>query len=305
MATRRFASRIIQAMNVFPRRTGWVALLPVLLLAACAGAAPAGSYAQSGETSGGSSGYGSDYGSASSESAGNDLVTVSDETELAKRSRLRLELASAYFAQGQTATALDEVKRALQANPANASAYNLRGLIYASLGEHALADESFRRALQFNGNDADTMHNYGWYLCGRRRFPEARVHFSRALQVPQYRDHSKTWLAQGICEARAGDMAEAEKSLLHSYELDAGNPATAFNLAEVLLRAGNLDRARFYVQRVNAVPEFTNAESLWLAIRIEYRRGNRAAVDELGTQLRTRFPNSRQANAYDQGQFDE
>lgn len=234
-----------------------------------------------------------------------DLVTESDEGDLAKRSRLRLELASAYFSQGQTATALDEVKRALQANPNNGLAYNLRGLIYASLGEQALAEESFRRSLQLSSNDADAMHNYGWYLCGLRRYAEAQAQFSRALTVPQYREQSKTWLAQGICEARAGDLVAAEKSLLHSYELDASNPATAFNLAEVLLRAGNLDRARFYVQRINAVPDYTNADSLWLAARIEYRRGNVAAADELGAQLRTRYPNSRQANAYDQRQFDE
>jgi type IV pilus assembly protein PilF len=240
-----------------------------------------------------------------SESVTADLVTESDEGDLAKRSRLRLELASAYFAQGQTATALDEVKRALQANPNNGLAYNLRGLIYASLGEQVLAEESFRRSLQLSSNDADAMHNYGWYLCGLRRYTEAQAQFTRALTVPQYREQSKTWLAQGICEARAGDLVTAEKSLLHSYELDASNPATAFNLAEVLLRAGNLERARFYVQRINAVPDYTNADSLWLAARIEYRRGNIAAADELGAQLRTRYPNSRQANAYDQRQFDE
>ena len=237
--------------------------------------------------------------------ATNDLVTASDEGDQAKRSRLRLELASAYFAEGKTSTALDELKRALAADPGNASAYNLRGLIYASLSEAALAEESFRRALQLNPNDADAMHNYGWYLCSLKRQDEAEAQFARALAVPQYREQSKTWLARGLCQARGGDLAAAERSLLHSYELDATNPATGFNLADVLLRAGNPDRARFYIQRVNSVPEYVNAESLWLAIRIDRRRGDQASVDELGARLTQRFPKSRQASAYEQRQFDE
>ena len=48
---------------------------------------------------------------------GKDLVTASDETDTAKRARLRMELASGYFGRGQMTTALDQVKLALQADP--------------------------------------------------------------------------------------------------------------------------------------------------------------------------------------------
>lgn len=234
-----------------------------------------------------------------------DLVTASDETDRAKRARIRLELASAYFSQGQTATALDEVKRALAVDADNAPAYNLRGLIYASLGEHALAEDSFQRALSLRPADADTLHNYGWYLCRQRRFPEARSRFEAALVVPQYREASRTLLAQGVCEAAAGDLAAAEKLLLRSYEIDAGNPSTAFQLAEVLLRRNDPERAQFYLQRVNQVPELVNAQTLWLAARIERRRGNLAAAEQWGQQLRSRYPNARETTAYEQGKFDD
>lgn len=234
-----------------------------------------------------------------------DLVTASDETETEKRARIRLELASAYFSQGQATTALDEVKRALVINPGSAPAYNLRGLIYASLDEHALADESFRRSLELKPGDADTRHNYGWYLCRLRRYAEAQAQFNTALAQPQYRGQSKTLLAQGVCQARSGDWVAAEKTLLRSYELDAANPSTAINLAEVLLRQGQLDRARFYVARVNAVPEYVDAETLWLAARIEQRGGNREGAQEFGAQLKRRFPASRQAASFDGGRFDE
>ncbi len=234
-----------------------------------------------------------------------DIVTASDEGDAQKRARLRLELASAYFAQGQTTTALDEVKQALAADPKSTAAYNLRGLIYASLNEPALADESFRRALQINPEDPDTLHNMGWTLCQQRRWAESVTQFRAAIAAPMQRDPSRSWLALGVCQARAGDLANAEKSLARSYELDPSNPATAMNLADVLYRRADFERSRFYVKRVNAVPEFVNAESLWLAARIENRLGNARGVEEYGAQLRQRFPRSREAQALERRRFDD
>jgi len=240
-----------------------------------------------------------------SSGARTDLVTASDETEPQRRARIRLELASAYFSEGKTETALDEVKQALQADPNRSAAYNLRGLIYARLDEPSLAEDSFRRALQLSPGDGDARHNYGWFLCSRQRFADAVSQFGAALALPQYRSHSKTWFAQGVCQARSGDWVAAEKSLLRSYELDAGNPATAVNLAEVLMRRGEYERARFYVGRVNAEPQYANAETLWLAVRIEHRRGNEDGVQQWGEQLQKRFPGSPQAQAYERRKFDE
>jgi len=234
-----------------------------------------------------------------------DRVTASDEPESSKRARVRMELASAYYGRGQLTTALDEVKLAIAADPNNGAAFNLRGLIYAGLGDDKLAEESFRRALQLDTRDADTMQNYGWYLCQRKRYPEADALFRQALDVPHYRDTPRTLLTQGICQARAGQWPQAEATLSRSYELDPGNPATAVNLAEVLYRRGEFERARFQIRRVNGNPDIVNAQTLWLAARIENRLGNRQGVQDFGAQLRSRFPQSPEAGAFARGQFDE
>lgn len=236
---------------------------------------------------------------------GRDRTTASDETEVQRRARIRLDLAAAYFAEGKVATALDEVKQALAANPDMPQAMNLRGLIYAALGDDALAEESFKRALQLSAADADVMHNYGWYLCMRGRQGEASALFQRALATPRYATPSRTLLAKGVCEARAGQLDAAEVSLKRAYELDAGNPATAMNLADVLRLRGELERARFYVRRVNDNPELRNAESMWLAARIEYRMGNQSAARLIGNQLRDGYPGSPEAASFARGAFDE
>jgi type IV pilus assembly protein PilF len=234
-----------------------------------------------------------------------DRVTASDETDATKRARARMELASAYFGRGQMTTALDQVKLAIAADPLYGEAFNLRGLIYANLGDNVLAEESFKRALQLNPRDADTMHNYGWYLCQLRRYPESNALFNQALGVPQYRDVPRTLLAQGICEAHAGHLAESEALLSRAYELDPTNPLMATNLSEVLYRRGEYERARFYIRRVNSQAGVANAQTLWLATRIENKLGNAQGTADFGAQLRNRFPDSREARAFGQGSFDE
>jgi type IV pilus assembly protein PilF len=219
--------------------------------------------------------------------------------------RARLELAGLYFGQGQFTTALEETRVALQSKPDLPDAYSLRGLIYAAMGDARQAEESFQRALQLVPTDGNAMHNYAWFLCQQRRFPDADAMFARTLAQPSYRESSRTLLAQGVCQARGDRWGEAERTLARAFELDPANPTVAFNLSEVLLRRGELERARFYVRRVNSVPEQVTSQSLWLAARIERRMGNFDVLQEIGRQLRDRFPQAPETAQFERGRFDD
>ena len=228
-----------------------------------------------------------------------DLVTPSDESEARRRARIRLELAANYFELGQTAVALDEVKQSLAADPSYADALNLRGLIFMRLNDLAQADDSFRRALALRGNDANLLHNYGWLLCQQQKYADADQYFGRAIANPTYMARGKTLMARGLCQSRAGQLAEAEQSFLKAYEMDAANPVVAYQLSSLLLRRNELTRAQFYIRRLNN-SELANAESLWLGIKVERALGDSVAMRQLAGQLRKRFP-----GAYERGAFNE
>lgn len=238
------------------------------------------------------------------EVGGAEVVTPSDEPDARRRARIRLELAVNYFETGKVAVALDEVKQALVNDPTYADAYNLRGLIYMRLNDMALAEESFRRALGIRSSDPNVMHNYGWLLCQQQKYAEADRYFSQALANTMYTARSKTFMAQGLCQARAGQNQLAEQTLLRAYELDAGNPVVGYNLAELLMRRGELTRAQFYIRRINN-SDLANAESLWLGVKIERSLGDSVAMRQLAEQLRKRFPESRELAAYERGAFNE
>ncbi len=228
-----------------------------------------------------------------------------DAASIDRRSAVRLELANLYFARGQSETALSEIDSAIKIKPDNAQAYNLRGLIYASLGNQALSDDSFERSLRINPRDAATMQNYGWVLCQDQRYAAAEQQFLRALDQPNYRDSAQTLRAMGLCQARDNRLLEARQSLLRSYQLDPSSAATAVSLAEVQYKLGDYDKARFYIDRVNKVPAQSNAQTLWLSARIERKLDNQDQVRAMGNRLKDRYPQSPEALAYDQGRFNE
>ncbi|NPC54013.1 type IV pilus biogenesis/stability protein PilW [Caenimonas soli] len=263
------------------RRLAWAAIGATLLaLAGCAST-------QSGDTGG-----------------SRDIVTESDEPEARRRARIRMELAVGYFEQGQTNVALDELKQVIASDPSFPDAYNLRGLIYMRLNDVRQAEESFRRAVALNPRDSNVQHNYGWLLCQQGRYPESQRAFDIAMSNGLYGGRAKTLMAQGLCQARAGNVADAERSLSRSYELDAGNPITGYNLAGLLYKRGDFVRAQFYTRRLNN-SEFANAETLWLGIKVERRMNDQVAMNQLGEQLRKRFSQSREATAYERRAFDE
>jgi type IV pilus assembly protein PilF len=275
----------------FPRLLWWPILLASVAVTQLAGCA-----AQQGASS--------EQGNSNVSAGKTDIVTESDEPEVRRRARLRLELASGYFEAGQTTVALDEVKQALAADPTYVNAWNIRGLIYMRLGEFQVAEESFKRGLSISARDANLAHNYGWMLCQRGRYAEAFPYFSMALANPTYGERAKTLMTQGLCQMHAGNRAEAERSLLKAYELDAGNPVTGYNLALLLYQRADNVRAQFYIRRLNNT-ELANAETLWLGVKVERRMKNAEDMQQLGDQLKKRFPQSREASSYDRSAWDE
>jgi type IV pilus assembly protein PilF len=243
-------------------------------------------------------------GAVGASTARGEIVTDSDESDQRKRARIRVELALGYFQQGKTNIALDEIKLAIAADPTFSDAYSLRGLVYMALNDFAFAEESFNKALSIRQKDPNVLHNLGWLKCQQSAFGPALMFFEQALADPAYMGRAKTLMAQGLCQVKAGMLTEAEGSFLKSYEYDAANPVTGYNLSRLLFQKSELNRAQFYIRRLNNT-EFANAESLWLGIKVEKKMGNLQAVEQLASQLEKRFSQSPEAASYRKGAFDE
>ena len=219
------------------------------------------------------------------------------------RARVRTELAALYYQRGNMNIALEELRLAVEADASYATAHGMFGLVYMELKENALAQASFERALGLAPDDPDINHNYGWFLCQTGREAASAAYFDRALRNPLYATPARTHTAAGTCALRRGDLKSADASLQKALAIDPSQPAALLQLAQVRYRQGRLDEARKLLARHANLVEPT-AESLWLALRVERRLGQRTTELSYANQLRRRFPASREAQALQRGQYE-
>jgi type IV pilus assembly protein PilF len=235
-------------------------------------------------------------------------VEVSDagkaEAEPRKRAQIRTELAATYFQTRQLSVALEEVQRALQIEPNYAPAHAVRGLIYMDLGDVREAEASLTRALQLEPDNGNILNNYGWFLCQNGRERESIAYFERAASNRLYATPGMALRNAGICLLRSGNSERAEEMLRRSFERDASDPVTKFQLAQLYLKQNRIERARFYYRLLDKVPQ-KSAEVIWLGVRIARANGDLRTERELGTELQQRFPESKEYSALRRGAYDE
>jgi type IV pilus assembly protein PilF len=230
-----------------------------------------------------------------------ELSTASDQTASQHRSSIRLQLAVGYYRQGQMKVALDEAKRAIEADPNSADAYNMAALIYMQLGDPSLAESHFQRAIQRAPNDPDLRNNYGWFLCQNGRAKESIPYFEAAIHDKSYQSPAKALNNAGKC---TDDKAASERYYMQAFHYEPANVETNIALARINYERGANDRARFYINRV-ATADVLSAEVLLLAIKIERKAGDRGAELSFVTQLARRYPDSAEYAAYQRGALND
>ena len=87
------------------------------------------------------------------------------------------------------------------------------------------------------------------------------------------------------------------------FHLDANYAQALFVGARLDLTRRDIERSRTRISRFNQIASPT-VESLWLALRIERLRGDKGAESSFASQLRRRFPGSKEFQAYERGQFE-
>jgi len=237
-----------------------------------------------------------------------ELRTASDQTAAEKRAQIRLQLAVGYYQDRKYEIALDEVKKAIAADPGYADAYGFRALIYTAMGENALADENYRHALRLAPRNPELSNNYGLFLCDAGGKPaEAMTYFETALKHPAYGSPVKAMVNAGNCSLKMKNVDAAERYLLDALRYEPDLAATNAGLARIYFERRDTTRAAFFINRLTETAKLDtlSADVLWLAIRVRHTLGDRASEASLAAQLRKRFPGSPEYAAFERGAFNE
>lgn len=237
------------------------------------------------------------------ESPSSSVSAAPVETESRVRARAFSDLAAAYFSRGQLKIALDEVRKAVQADSNYGPAYNVLGLIYMELAEDTLAEENFRKSVNLDRSDSEARNNFGWFLCTRGRYNDGLAQLADALRNPLYAKPEQALTNSALCHQRKGDLKQAEVYFNKALKLQPDFAFAIINLADLHFRQGNLKESQRLLTRHQTVSPPT-AESLWLGVRIERKLGDRIQEAAYNFQLRKRFPDSPEAQLLARGQYE-
>jgi type IV pilus assembly protein PilF len=226
-----------------------------------------------------------------------------ESTDPRNRAKLRTELASLYYSRGNMAVALEELRAAVAADPNYPTTYSMFGLVYMQLKENQLAESNFQRALSLAPGDPDINHNYGWFLCQTGQETESLKYFEQAIRNPLYPAPWRSYSAAGTCSLKKDNVKEAEDFFQRALRLEPDDPVSLLQLGQIRYRQGSMEEARKLVGRFNKLVTPT-PESLWLALRVERKLGERVTELSYATQLRRRYPASPEYQLLQRGAYD-
>jgi type IV pilus assembly protein PilF len=205
-----------------------------------------------------------------------------------------MQLGVSYLRQGNLPAARDKLEKALEQDPGLATAHTALGVVFERLEDPDGAEQHYRRAVELDGSDPDSLNALAVFTCARKQKPkEALKLFDRAIAIPlsvKTANRTMLYTNAGTC-AKKVDLERSEAYLRGALKQDPKFPDALYQLADVSLERGNPLQARGFIERYLAAGKPTPA-ALWLGVRIEQALNDPAAAGRYGDQLRLNFPES-------------
>ncbi len=207
------------------------------------------------------------------------------------------QLAHAYIRQGNKREGVEKLRKALELKPELPSTHHYIAESYRLLGQAALAESHYLKAIKRAPGDSPMQNNYGVFLCEQTRYKDAEKHFLVSARNPLYATPEEAYENAGLCALRIPDKERAEFYFRKAIEMHPLQARSLYQLALLEFEQGNYMQARAFLQRYEGLAEQT-PETLWLGLRIERHNGDQAVMARYANALTGKFPDSQEALWY-------
>jgi len=137
--------------------------------------------------------------------------------------------------------AIDQLTRAIRANPKDAWAFVSRGILLQAKGAEDKAFADYSEAIRLDPGYAAAYDYRGWAWFKKREYDKAIADYDEAIRLDPrfasaYKDRSSVWIGQGEYDKAIADLNEA-------IRLDPQYATHYANRAVIWLKKGELDKA--------------------------------------------------------------
>lgn len=219
--------------------------------------------------------------------------TESDDDNAAQQ---YFQLGARYFRNGNYELARERLHRAIDLDPRMGMAHSTLALTYEQLDNVRLATEHHDKAVRYEPGNFNVRNAYAVFLCGQKRYDEAKIQFQRAVEVPE-NDNSEIMLTNaGVCMSQKPDYDQAEAFLRQALDEKPGYGEALLQMSLLKYRTNEFLQARAFLQRFLSSNKST-PDVLYLGVQIEKALGDDRASTDYANQLLREFPNSSQAKS--------
>jgi len=190
----------------------------------------------------------------------NELTLWSDATRKSPcKVRPYINLASAYFREGDFIQARSNFEKAMEINPNSAQAYYGRGNIYNQQGDFIQALSDYNKAIELNPVYAGAYYNRGNTYAQKGDFTQALFDFNRALEINS--NYPEVYISRGNVFAKERNFDQA----LINYNKAIGMYSSAdayYNRAIVYYKLNEYDKALADLNKAKAAGAAVSPEMI-------------------------------------------
>ena len=228
----------------------------------------------------------------------NETPVVKNQTNNDDMAATRISLGLGYLKMGNMEQAKQNLKKAKRYSPNMVQVHTAFAHYYETVGEHDLAIASFEKALSIKSDDADTLNNYGVYLCRQDQTEAAEKQFLKAIAVPSYVLVAKSYENLSSCFLQKNNFVKAKTYLHKAVMHSPSNSSILFQMVRLHYAMGEFSQAKIYEQRFEKVTRRFTPQSLALAFKVYWKLGQRKTAKNYGSMLVKMYPQSWESQQY-------
>jgi type IV pilus assembly protein PilF len=223
------------------------------------------------------------------------LKTQANRDEMAAT---RVSLGLGYLGMGDMSQAKLNLEKAKVFSPNLVQVHTAFAHYYETVGEGSLAIESFEQALAIKADSADTLNNYGVFLCRQGDVEAAEVQFLKAIAVPSYLLVAQSYENLASCYLQNDDFEKAEMYLNKAIYHSPNRTATLLQMVRLQYAMADYKESKRFLQKFERNTQRFTADSLALAYKLYRKLGQRRTASNYANMLVKMYPQSWEGKQY-------
>jgi type IV pilus assembly protein PilF len=204
----------------------------------------------------------------------------------------RISLGLGYLKMGDMSQAKLNLEKAKRFSPNLVQVHTAFAHYYETVGENDLAITSFEEALAIKSDSADTLNNYGVFLCRQNQVDAAETQFLKAIAVPSYLLVAQSYENLASCYLQNNNFEKAEMYLNKTIAHNPNRTSPLLQMVRLKYAMGNYKEARVYLQKFERNTQRFSADSLALSYKVYRKLGQRRTANNYGNMLVKMYPQS-------------